>query len=99
MAGPDHGSERNRESHYRQATMLHPLRRRIARRLAPGGDAGIAELSAGLGESPGRLAYHLRLLVRRGVLKIVPKRRPNPPLYRWSTDARWARQMLTEEDG
>jgi hypothetical protein len=99
MAGSGHDGERDRESHYRRAAMSHPLRRHIARRLSHDEEAGTAEISAELGEAHGRIAYHVRVLARRGVLRVVPKRRPAPPLYRWSADARWAREMLAEEDG
>jgi DNA-binding transcriptional ArsR family regulator len=77
--------------------MLHPLRQRIARQIASGEELGVAELAAELGEARGRISYHLRILVRRGVLKVVPKRRPTPPLYRWHSDAQWAREMLDGE--
>ena len=97
MAGSG-GRERDRGSHYRRAAMLQPLRRRIVRSLAPGREASAAELAAELEQPLGRIAYHLRVLTRRRVLTVVPKRRPAPPLYRWSADAQWAREMLAEED-
>jgi DNA-binding transcriptional ArsR family regulator len=78
--------------------MLHPLRQRIARLLAAGVEVAAAELSTKLDQPLARIRYHLRVLVRRRVLKVVPRRRPTPPLYRWSDDARWAREMLVEED-
>jgi Helix-turn-helix domain len=98
MAGSIDGGERNRENHYRRAAMFHPLRQRIAHLLSGGVETAAIELSAKLEEPLGRIAYHLRVLVKRGVLKVVPKRRPTPPIYRWSDDARWAREMLVEED-
>jgi predicted ArsR family transcriptional regulator len=98
MAGFTDGSERNRESHYRHAAMFHPLRQRVARLLSADVEAAAAELAAKLEQPPGRIRYHLRVLVRRRVLKVVPRRRPAPPLYRWSDDAQWAREMLVEED-
>lgn len=97
MAGSS-DRERERESHYRRAAMFHPLRQRIGRTLAGGVELAAAELSAKLEQPLGKIGYHLRVLVRRRVLKVVPKRRPTPPLYRWSEDARWAREMLVEED-
>ncbi|MET0305612.1 MAG: helix-turn-helix domain-containing protein [Solirubrobacterales bacterium] len=98
MAGSgDEEKRQDRESHYRCAAMLHPLRQRIARLLAGGAELGAAELAAELDEAPARIARHLRVLVRRGVLQVVPKRRPNPPLYRWSSEAEWAQEMLAEE--
>ena len=78
--------------------MSHPLRRRIARSLTTGVEAGATELSRELGQPLGRVRYHLRVLTRRRVLKVVSRRRPNPPLYRWSEDAGWARDMLAGED-
>ncbi len=98
MAGFGVGDEQDRENHYRRATMLHPSRQRIARRLSDGEEASTAALAAQLEEPAGRVAYHVRVLVRRGVLKVVPRRRPKPPLYRWSADAQWAREMLAKED-
>lgn len=98
MAGFGDRRERDRESHYRCAVMLHPLRQRIAGALSRGGEAGVAELAAELEVAPGRVAHHVRVLKRHGVLKVVPKRRPAQPLYRWSADARWAKEMLDKED-
>jgi hypothetical protein len=95
MAGPSR--EHESESHYRRAAMFHPLRQRIGRLLSGGvPEVGAGELSAELEQPVGRIAYHLRVLVRRRVLKVVPRRRPAPPLYRWSEDAGWAREMLVE---
>jgi DNA-binding transcriptional ArsR family regulator len=91
--------EHSREDHYRVAAMFHPLRQRIARALSDGLEAGAAELSLELGQPLGRVRHHLRILARRRVLKVVPRRRPTPPLYRWSDDAAWARDMLIGEDG
>jgi DNA-binding transcriptional ArsR family regulator len=98
MAGSSDGRERGREDYYRRAAMFHPLRQGIARLLSGGVEATAAELSVKLDQPFARIRYHLRILVRRRALKVVPKRRPNPPLYRWSDDARWAREMLVEED-
>lgn len=98
MAGTNGGAERERENHYRRATMFHPLRQRIGRLLLGETEGSAAELSAALGQPPARVRYHLRVLVRRRVLKVVPKRRPTPPRYRWSKEARWAREMLLEGD-
>ena len=78
--------------------MFHPLRQRIARSISAGAGTGAAELSRELEQPLGRIHYHLRALVRRRVLKVVAQRRPAPPLYRWSDDAAWARDMLVEED-
>jgi hypothetical protein len=98
MAGSSDGRECEGENHYRRAAMFHPLRQRIARLLSSGPDLAAAELSAKLEQPLGGIAHHLRILVRRRVLKVVPRRRPTPPLYRWSDDAQWAREMLVEED-
>lgn len=95
MAGSS-DREQARENHYRRAAMFHPLRQRIARLLSAGSDISAAELSAKLGQPLGTIRHHLRVLTRRGVLKVVPKRRPTPPRYRWSDDAGWAREMLVE---
>lgn len=98
MAGSSDGRERDKESHYRRAAMSHPLRQRIARLLSDGVEAAAVELSVKLEQPLGKIGYHLRVLVTRRVLTVVPRRRPTPPLYRWSEDARWALEMLTEED-
>lgn len=98
MAWTGDGSERERESHYRRAAMFHPLRQRIARSLSGGAEVAAAELSSRLDQPLGRIAYHLRILARRRVLKVVPRLRPRPPLYRWSDDAGWAKDMLVEDD-
>lgn len=78
--------------------MFHPLRQRIARLLSDGVEVATAELSTRLGQPLHNVGYHLRVLTRRRVLKVVPRRRPTPPLYRWADDAEWARAMLFEED-
>ena len=84
MAGPrDGGESRNKESHYRRAALFHPLRRRIARRIAGGEEAGAQGLAAELGTPRGRVAYHLGVLVRRGALRVAPRCNPTPPRYRW----------------
>jgi len=99
MAGSkDGGKRRDRENHYRCAALLHPLRHRILVLMAEDREVGRAEIAAELDEAPGRVAYHVRVLVRRRALKVVPKRRPAPALYRWSPDAGWARKMLGEID-
>jgi hypothetical protein len=94
----ERGKHRDRESHYRRAAFLHPLRGKILRRMSGGEEAGTSEIAAELDEAPGRIAHHLRILVRRRALKVVPRCRPAPPLYRWSPDAEWARKMLDELD-
>jgi len=98
MAGTSEGGKRERETHYRRAAMFHPLRQRIGRLLPAGAEIAAAELSTKLEQPLGRITYHLRVLVRRGVLKVVSKRPHTPPLYRWSDDAGWAREMLVEDD-
>lgn len=90
--------EQARENHYRRAAMFHPLRQRIARLLAGGVEIAAAELSLELEQPLGGIRHHLRVLVKRRALSVVPRRRPTPPLYRWSDDADWAREMLVEED-
>lgn len=97
MAGSS-DREHARENHYRHAAMFHPLRQRISHLLVDGAEAAAVELAAKLEQPLGRVGYHLRVLVKRRVLKVVPRRRPTPPLYRWSDDAQWAREMLVEED-
>jgi DNA-binding transcriptional ArsR family regulator len=98
MAGPSDGREsRDTQSRYRRAALEQPLRRRIARRLAEGGEASAVELAAALEAPLGRVAYHLRVLRRRRVLRVVPRRNPTPPRYRWGPDAQWARAMLADE--
>ena len=97
MAGSS-DREHERENRHRRAAMFHPLRQRIGRLLSDGAEVAAPELSTELGQPLGRIAYHLRILVRRRVLEVAPRRRPTPPLYRWSDDAQWAREMLVRED-
>lgn len=99
MAGSEEGGKhRGKESRYRRAAFRHPLRGQILRLMSSGGETGTSEIAADLDEAPGKIAYHLRILVRRQVLKVVPRCRPAPPLYRWAPDADWARKMLGELD-
>ncbi|HET9163615.1 MAG TPA: helix-turn-helix domain-containing protein [Solirubrobacterales bacterium] len=78
--------------------LCHPLRRRIARRLAGGEEASALELAAALGASRGRVAYHLGVLVKHRVLQVVPRCNPTPPRYRWGPEAQWARDILAEDE-
>jgi DNA-binding transcriptional ArsR family regulator len=99
MAGrKDSGGCGEGEERYRCAAILHPLRQRILRLMRDGGERGIDEIAAELGQPRGRVAGHVRVLVRRRALAVVPRTRPNPPLYRWSPEAEWARKMLDEID-
>jgi DNA-binding transcriptional ArsR family regulator len=99
MAGLEDGEKRrDRESHYRQAALLHPLRERILRLMSGREEAAAGEIAAELNEAPARVLYHLRVLLRRDALKVVPRCRPAPPHYRWSPDAEWARKLLDEID-
>jgi hypothetical protein len=61
-----------------------------------GMEAGAAQIAAVLAEEPGRIAYHLRVLRRRGALKGVAKDPPAPPYFRLAPGALWARRMLAE---
>lgn len=98
MAGPrDGGESRDEESHYRRAALFQPLRKRIARHLAEGEEASAAELAAALGAPRGRVAYHLMVLLSRRIVRVVPRRNPAPPRYRWEPEAEWARELLAEE--
>lgn len=99
MAGlKDSGGCGEGEDRYRCAAILHPLRGRILRLMREGGERGIDEIAAELDQPPARIAGHVRILVRRNALAVVPRTRPNPPLYRWSPEAEWARKMLDEID-
>jgi DNA-binding transcriptional ArsR family regulator len=99
MAGTEDGSRsHDREDHYRRAAVLHPLRQRILRLMSDGREAGLAGIAADLKEPRGTVAYHLSVLVARGALGIVPRQKAAPVLYRWSSDAEWARKMLDEID-
>lgn len=82
----------------RCAVMLHPLRQWIGRLLVNGREADAAEIAGELEESPARVAYHLRLLFRGGVLDAIPPGGPSAPIYRWSPEAGWARKLLDEDD-
>jgi DNA-binding transcriptional ArsR family regulator len=94
----DGGESRDKQSHYRRAALFHPLRRRIARRMADGGEASAIKLAAELRAPRGRVAYHLRVLVKRQVLQAVPTCNPAPPRYRWDAQAQWARDLLAEDE-
>jgi hypothetical protein len=98
----DDGKRRDREHHYRRAALAHPLRRGILRLMLDGMEAGAIEIAAELNEAPGRVAYHLRVLRRRGALKGFAKDPPAPPRFGIAPGVRWARKMLAEfekEDG
>jgi DNA-binding transcriptional ArsR family regulator len=99
MAGAkDSGKRGDMEKHYRCAAFVHPLRNRILRLMSNRQEVGVGEIAVELDQTPGTIAYHLRVLVKRDALKIVPRCRPTPPLYRWSPAAEWARKKLDEID-
>lgn len=97
MAGFKRGGKRKDEGDDdRRAALHHPLRNRILRLMHGDGEAGAAEIAAELDEAPGRIAYHLRVLVRHEALKVVPKCQPAPPHYRRTPDGDWFRKLLEE---
>lgn len=98
MAGTGGGNSRwDIEQHYRQAAISHPLRRAILRLLAGGRQADEAEIAAELGERRGRIAYHLRVLIRRDALKATARGR-SPARYRRAPHAHWVRKLLDKDD-
>lgn len=97
MAGFEDGrGRRDKEHRYRRAALAHPVRQGILYLMIDGMEAGAAEIAAALAEEPGRIAYHLRVLRRRGALKGVAKDPPSPPYFRLAAQALWARKMLAE---
>jgi DNA-binding transcriptional ArsR family regulator len=90
-------SRRDIERHYRQAAISHPLRQAILNLLADGRRLDEAEIAAELGERRGRVAHHLRVLVRRGALKASARGR-SPAIYRRSPQAHWVRKLLDKDD-
>lgn len=99
MAGFQKGGRRGEgEERERYAVLLHPLRQRIMRLALGVEEIGAAEIAAGLGARPNRVAHHLRVLTRCGALEIVPRCRPAPPLYRCTPGGGWPRKMLGEID-
>lgn len=99
MAGfKDRRERRDREKRYRRAAMLHPLRQRIARQLLDGREVDAGWIAVELDQPLGRIAYHLRVLRRRGALRAFAQGPAAPALYRWSPQAHWARKMLAEID-
>lgn len=99
MAADEGGDERrDKENHHRRAAVLHPLRRQVLRLLGDGDERGVAEIAVELDRRPARIAHHVRILTRRGALEVVPRCRPNPPLFRQAPDVEWARKMLDEID-
>jgi DNA-binding transcriptional ArsR family regulator len=99
MAGHEADAQRpDKENHYQEAALLHPVRAQILRLTCGDSELGARELAAELDEALGAIAYHLRVLVRRRALKVVPRCRPLPALYRRSPDAHWVADMLGEDD-
>lgn len=95
----DGGESRDKQEHRRRAALGQPLRVRVARRLEAGGEASAEELAAELRAPRGRVAYHLRVLVRSGPLRVVPRCNPASPRFRWNPDADWAHDLLAEGGG
>lgn len=97
MAGSKDGRERrDKEQHFRRAALAHPVRQGILCLMLDGMEAGAAEIAAELGQAPGTIAHHLRVLTRRGALRGIAKDRPAPPYFRLAPHALWARKMLAE---
>jgi len=98
MAGTEGGEgRRDRKKHYRLAAISHPLRQAILRLLSGGRQADAVEIAAELDEERGRIAYHLRLLFRRGALKAAARGR-SAALYRRAPQAHWVRKLLGKDD-
>ena len=99
MEGSGNGRrERGRTKHLRLAALFHPQRQGILRLLLGGREAASGEIAAALEGDRGQIGYHLRVLVRRGVLQGVARGKA-PPLYRWSPRADWARKLLEKNEG
>ncbi|HEX6687917.1 MAG TPA: helix-turn-helix domain-containing protein [Solirubrobacterales bacterium] len=97
MAGSGDGRKRrDKTNHYRHGALWHPLRRRILRLMFDGREADAGEIAIELNETLNKILYHLRVLLRREALKATARGRPAPALYRWSPQAQWAREMLSE---
>jgi len=96
MAGSGDGKRRrDKRDRRRRAALWHPLRRRIARLLLDGREADPNEIAAELDEDPGKVLYHLRVLLRHRALRAKARGRAAPALYRWAR-AQWAQKMLSE---
>ncbi|HEY7456178.1 MAG TPA: helix-turn-helix domain-containing protein [Solirubrobacterales bacterium] len=98
MAGiDDRGHARDKKFRQRRAVLGQPSRNRIARLFLGEEELSVGEVAVRLEQVPARVAYHLRLLRRHGVVDVAPKRNPRPPHYRWGRDAEWAREVLVSE--
>jgi hypothetical protein len=99
MAGlEDCGKDGSREGHFQCAAVLHPLRGQILRLMLSGKERSVTGIAAEVGQPRARIAYHLRILIRRNALKARSGSGSGPPLYRWAPRAHWARKMLEEID-
>lgn len=99
MAGEE-GTRGRRGNRFKRpaAALMHPVRQRIACLLADRGELDAIELAAVLGVKPAEVAYHLRVLVKSGLLGVEPKRPPTPPCYRWSGGIEWVRDVFRRGD-
>lgn len=99
MAGSE-GDDARRDKKNRdlRVALVHPLRRRILRLLSDGREAERGEIAADLGETPARIAYHLRELARHRAVRVIPRERQAPIRYRWSLEDRCAREILDEDE-
>lgn len=86
--------ERSRTEQLRLAVLFHPRREAILRLLLDGREAPADEIAATLKVDRNRIAHHLRVLVRCGVLQGIARGPGKRTLYRWSAKADWARKML-----
>jgi DNA-binding transcriptional ArsR family regulator len=98
MAESSGGKGCDREDHYRCAAVMHPMRSRLLRIVPEEGEVEAEQLAVEVGRQTSRIVYHLRVLTKHGALRIVPRRRPAPPLYRHPTEREWVRKLLDEID-
>jgi DNA-binding transcriptional ArsR family regulator len=99
MAGSEgDDARRDKKSRDLHVALVHPLRRRILRLLSEDRESERDQIAADLGETPARVAYHLRTLVRHDAVRVVTGERQAPIRYRSSLEDPCARELLDEEE-
>lgn len=101
MASKKRRKGRRKKNRALIASLGHPLRREILRRMSDGRKTSPSELAEELDEPLGNVAYHVRVLSEGGALKADGEqqvRGAKQHFYRSSVEDEWVESMLEEDE-
>jgi len=90
------------DNHALLTALRHPLRRQILRVMIDRKPISPCELAERLDEPLGNISYHVRILAEHGAVKSVGVKKvrgATQHFYRWALKAKWALQVLRENEG